>query len=377
VRIRYLKQDVDRHGKPRLYVRLPGKPMIRLTVSSTDDPGFGPAYAAALSGESVALLKPQGKGVKAAPGSLRELCARYLGFLSKDTTLAEKTKYARRLILDEVCRETAKSGAVAGDMPVSKMTSVTIQQLLDRKQETPDAANNRRKTLLALFRWAIPRGLATENPVEKTQKIAVHSEGHAAWSQEHVTRFVETHPLGTRPYLALALLLYSGQRVGDVIRFGRQHVKDGKLQFVQQKNERRTHKAMRIPILPALQEALDTVPPTQLTFLQNAAGRPFSQIVFSAWFRRQCDLAGLQGYSAHGLRKTMQTVAAEAGFSDRELMDWAGHTSPKMTSLYTRGRDQERIAEAGMRKLAGARFGNRIGSPEARPDKSEPDRSEK
>jgi hypothetical protein len=75
------------------------------------------------------------------------------------------------------------------------MTSVTVQQLLDPKQATPDAANNRRKTLLAMFRWAIPRGLAAENPVEKTQKIKVHSEGHAAWSQEHVTRFVETHPL--------------------------------------------------------------------------------------------------------------------------------------------------------------------------------------
>jgi hypothetical protein len=108
VRIRYLKQDIDRHGKPRLYVRLPGRPMIRLSVSSTDDPGFGLAYEAALNGEQAP--KPQVKAGKAIPGSLRELCSRYLGFLTKDTTLAEKTKYARRLQLEEVCRETSKSG---------------------------------------------------------------------------------------------------------------------------------------------------------------------------------------------------------------------------------------------------------------------------
>ena len=40
MRIRYLKQEKSRHGKPRLYVRLPGQPMIRLPVELDRRPGL-------------------------------------------------------------------------------------------------------------------------------------------------------------------------------------------------------------------------------------------------------------------------------------------------------------------------------------------------
>jgi hypothetical protein len=59
---------------------------------------------------------------------------------------------------------------------------------------------------------------------------------------EHVQRFAETHPLGSRAYLAMALMLYTGQRRGDA----RQHVKDEAIQFVQQKGERTSQKQSRI-----------------------------------------------------------------------------------------------------------------------------------
>jgi len=34
MRIRYLKQYVDRHGKMRFYVRIPGRKLIALPVAS-------------------------------------------------------------------------------------------------------------------------------------------------------------------------------------------------------------------------------------------------------------------------------------------------------------------------------------------------------
>jgi integrase len=354
VRIRYLKQYRDRHGKMRLYVRIPGRREIRLRVNSTDDPGFGPAYAAALNGEQVNTPLPNSKAstTKASQGSLRELCVAYSGFLTKDTTLSERTKYTRRRHLEEVCREVSTSGAPAGDLPVDKMAPKHVQQLLDRKRDTPEASNDRRKALLALFKWAVPRGLAPGNPAAQTDKIRTHSEGFATWKREHVQRFVETHPLGTKPYLALALLLYTGQRRADVVRFGRQHVKEGALRFVQQKNERRMHKSLRIPILPQLQEALDLVPATQLTFLVTEFGKPFTAAGFGNWMRDKCDQAGLKGYSAHGLRKALQTMGAELGLSDRELMAIAGHETTAMTTLYTKNRDRDLLAASGMAKLS-------------------------
>ncbi len=373
MRIRYLKQEKSRHGKPRLYVRLPGQPMIRLPVDSIDDPGFGPAYAAALNGEPV-KSEPQAqvKIVKPAHGSLRELCGRYSEFLTKDTTLSERTKYTRRRHLEEVCREVSTSGVHAGEMAVDKMAPKHVQQLLDRKRETPEASNDRRKALLALFKWAVPRGLAPSNPATQTAKIRTHSEGFATWKIEHVDRFVETHPPGTKPYLALALLLYTGQRRGDVVRFGRQHVKDGALHFVQQKNERRSHKAMRIPILPALQEALDLVPEDQLTFLVTEFGKPFTSNGFGNWMRDKCDLAGLKGFSSHGLRKALQTIGADMGLTDRELMAIAGHETTAMTTTYTKKRDRDLLAARGMSKLSKLQIGAPgTGFSESAPDQAE------
>jgi hypothetical protein len=44
---------------------------------------------------------------------------------------------------------------------------------------------------------------------------------------EEVTKFEAAHVPGSTARLALALLLFTGQRKFDVIAFGRQHVKDG------------------------------------------------------------------------------------------------------------------------------------------------------
>jgi integrase len=169
---------------------------------------------------------------------------------------------------------------------------------------------------------------------------------------EHIKRFGETHEFGTKPYLALALLLFTGQRRADIVRWGRQHVKDGALEFVQQKNERRIHKRMRIPILPQLQAALETVPKDQLTFLVTEWGKPFTSNGFGNWFRDKCDLAGLKGLSAQGLRKALLTIGAEFGLTAHELQAPAGHETLKETSRCTKKRDRDLLAESGMAKLS-------------------------
>ena len=105
-------------------------------------------------------------------------------------------------------------------------------------------------------------------------------------------------------------------------------------------------------ILPQLQEALDLVPATQLTFLVTGFGKPFTAAGFGKRMRDKCDQAGLKGYSAHGLRKALQTMGAELGLSDRELMAIAGHETTAMTTLYTKKRDRDLLAASGMAKLS-------------------------
>ena len=60
--------------------------------------------------------------------------------------------------------------------------------------------------------------------------------------------FEERHAIGSRARLAFALLLHTGQRRSDVIRMGRQHVRDDVLQVRQVK----TGTELMIPLHPAL-----------------------------------------------------------------------------------------------------------------------------
>lgn len=370
-KLRYLLVDRSRHGKTRFYVRLPGKKMIRLQVDSRDDPNLGIAYAAALNGEewrqkrSSSITTEKAAKYKVVKGSLRALCEMYYAYLAEERQLTSGTKYTRRKHLEDICLEPPSPGSplVLGDIPLRLFSSAHVYAIMDRKRAKPEASNGRRKALNALFGWAIPRGQAASNPARAVSKIKTNSEGYRTWTMEEVDRFVTVHPLGTRAHLAMALLLYTGQRRSDVIRFGRQHVKNGAIHFVQQKHERTSHKSMRIPIIPALREVLEQVPRDQLTFLVTAQGKPFTAAGFGNWFRDVCDNAGLKGLSAHGLRKALQSLGANAGLSDRQLMAIAGHELTRMTSLYTKKRDRDQLADSGMRMLSAAQFENDFVAP--------------
>ena len=71
--------------------------------------------------------------------------------------------------------------------------------------------------------------------------------GHHSWTPEEVARFELHHPIGSKARLAMALLLYTGQRRSDIVLFGKQHVRDGWLRFTQQKNRKRRPITLALP----------------------------------------------------------------------------------------------------------------------------------
>jgi integrase len=163
-------------------------------------------------------------------------------------------------------------------------------------------------------------------------------------------------PPERRGRLALALLLYTGQRRGDVVRMGRQHVKDGVLTLRQMK----TGVELAIPLHPALEMVIADMPTEHLTFLTTAFGKPFTAAGFGNWFREQCNAAGLPHCSAHGLRKAAARRLAEAGCTEHEIGAITGHASLREIVRYTKAADQKRLAVAAMEK---AKAGTSIGQP--------------
>ena len=130
------------------------------------------------------------------------------------------------------------------------------------------------------------------------------------------------YPIGTKPRLALALLLGTAARIADVVRLGRGHVRDGVIHMVQQK----TGAQVTVPLTNAVVEAINAAAPSEhVVFLLNEHGRAFSAHAFSKWFVKQCRRAGLdKGLSAHGLRKAVCRRLADAQCTAHEIAAISG-----------------------------------------------------
>jgi integrase len=232
------------------------------------------------------------------------------------------------------------------------MTAKAIRVLRDRKADFPEAANSRVKAVRQVFAWALDYDHVTTNPARDVPYVRGNSEGFHGWTVEEVEKFERYHPIGSKARLALALLMFTGVRRSDLVRLGRQHIRDGWFKIAVQKNRKRKPVTIDLPVLAALQDIIAASAPGDLTFLVTQFGRPFTANGFGNWFRRRCNEAGLPRCSAHGLRKAGAARAAENGATTHELMAIFGWQTVKEAERYTRAAQRKRLASGAERLLA-------------------------
>jgi integrase len=126
---------------------------------------------------------------------------------------------------------------------------------------SPTAARNWFKAIKAIVQHCIDVDLLKDDPTLGIRLRPIKGDGHPTWSEEEIAQFEAHYPIGTKPRLALALLLYTAQRRSDVVRMGRQHIRNGVLTVKQQK----TGTALAIPVHPHLQAVLDATPGEHLS----------------------------------------------------------------------------------------------------------------
>lgn len=348
----YLMEDTDRHGRSRVYVRRFGR-KIRLREEK-GTPNFARAYSAAV--DELAGRKPRDRTeINAAPvGTLGWLAAAYFGsrrYLALDPT----SRGRRRQVIEECLREPPTPGArsTMAQCPVDKVTTSAVSMLMDRKVGLPGAANNRKKHLSALFGWAVKARHMAANPARDAERVSYATSGFHTWTLDEVHQFEDRHPIGAKPRLALALLLFLGVRRQDVVTLGRQHVRAGVIRFVPKKTRYRRVTTSEKPVLSVLAGVIAQSPTGPLTFLVTKFGKPFSAAGFGNWFRERCDEAGLPHCSAHGLRKAGAALAAEAGATDRQLMALYDWSTPAQANVYTAAADRKRLAGDAARLMVG------------------------
>ena len=297
------------------YFRRRGWPRIPLpgVVGSTE---FMEAYQQALAATPVAI----GVGKRSKPGSVSQ------------------AKW--RAILERF-RENH------GHLPLASLPKEFVITLLDTM--APHAALNWLKVFRRFFRWCSERKLMRNDPTFGIKLKTPKSDGHHAWTEDEIAQFETHYPIGSKPRLALALGLYTAQRCGDVVRIGRQHIRDGVLTVRQQK----TGATLAIPVHPDLAAIIAATPVGHLTLLVTQTGKSYGGNDFTDQFRVWCDTAGLPARCVfHGLRKAALTRLADAGCTAHEIAAISGHKTLSEVQRYTGAANQARLARAAMGRIA-------------------------
>lgn len=212
----------------------------------------------------------------------------------------------------------------------------------------PAMANVTRAVLRLLMQYAVDAEFRPDNPAAGLK--AYRTGTRHTWTDDELSRFEERWPLGTRERLAFALLLYTGQRAGDIVKMRRSDMSDGLIRVMQEK----TGAELSIPLHPALLAAIKAAPAKGVTLIGDANGRPIKRAALTLLMKKAVELAGLPTRCVpHGLRKAIMRRLAESGSSAKEIAAISGHRTLKEIERYTAAADQVRLSKAAMAKLRG------------------------
>ena len=338
----YTSLYVDRHGKERCRFRRHG---FQCHLPHPSSKEYRKAYEEAM-GKSKGLIPIT---PRATPYSVNDLLPRFYDSLAFKQAGYEWRK-TRKAVL-EAFREEFGNDLVSDFRP--KDIETIIARKLEKRQVGKrivggtHAALRLREQLDMLVRFAVKQEWIAENPVAKVDPVVHKAKGFYAWKEEDIAAFRAHWPLGTKPRLALELVLWTGARRGDAHRMA--PPKNGRIGFVAGK----TQKEQDLPVAPALQRAIDAMERVgEETLLITEYGKPFSTAGFGNWFKDKCLDAGLPQCSLHGLRKALATRAAERGVHQQGLKALGQWSNDREAALYMENANRKRMAEEALAAVA-------------------------
>jgi len=235
-----------------------------------------------------------------------------------------------------------------GHRPLSTMSRENLVRIIEPiGARAPGMANLTRAVLQKMLKVTVARGQIRINPF--TDKVKAYKIGtHHTWTDAELEQFEAKWPLGTRQRLAYALLFYTGQRSGDVVRMTRGEISEGRIKVVQEK----TGIELKIKIHLDLAKAIKAGPAKGLNLIGDEYGRPIKRPALSHWMRVAIREAGLPPRCVpHGLRKAMLRIMAEGGASAKRLAAVSGHKTTKELDRYTAAADQQTLADDGIASI--------------------------
>lgn len=345
----HIERFKTRHGKLIWYFRVgkgPRSPLPGLYGSEE----FWKAYHAALQEHQAKPVEPVSKT---------------LGWLLKQFEQSSKYKSAAGETKKQLKYQFAKMRERgADDVPLSVITVARVTANRDKRADKISDANKYVKACRKLFAWAVENGHLRSNPARDVALLKPKvredgQEGFLTWTEEEAAAYEARWPVGSRERLAFDLLVYTGLRRSDIVRLGRQHLKNGVLTIKTQKSVNSGRPVeVSIRVLPALARSIAAADTGILTFLRTMNRKDkngsFSRESFGTWFKKACKTAGVDegGKAAHGLRKIAAVRCAENGATELELNAMFGwRDGSRESAKYVQQANRKRLSLAAGNKL--------------------------
>lgn len=326
----YVTVRINADGAKRYYYQRRGFPLVRLPNDPTSEE-FMAAYRVAPDAKKPGRYRR---------GSLAWCFDQYLDSIGFQT-LKPSTRTARKRVIASMLAERINPNhpSLFAALPITTARRQHIKVLRDRKAATPAAANERLKILGCLWAYAMEEEWVDTNVVRDVPRIRSASTGHATATDEDIDRYM-AHHTSDMARLIMRLLMMTGARCSDLRRFGKANVKDGALVYTTVK----TGVTCEVPIPPDIQADLDRC--ADMVFALTGNGKPFaSDKALSARIAKNFRQAGIEGITAHSVRKWAVTKNAEDGWSEMELCAKYGWRDPKEARPYVQAANRRKLVQ--------------------------------
>jgi len=341
IRLKHLNRSGEyKSGNPRWYYRPVGQKGVPLPDAAIDSIVFLTAYTK-LTG--VKVRKPVKKG------SLAKVIATYM-VSSHFTTMGTLTQDVRRRALIRIKDNAGNENALTPDVIRA-----------DLAKYDGHAQHTQLKMWRGLCKYLLHKSIIKTDPSREMVRAPVaKSDGHIPWEDHEIEMFRAHFALNTQSRIAFELLYYTGASMVDAVALGPGCIrKGGWLAYKRSKSG----VLVEIPFdrelphfarsfqrdLDLLHKAIEAQPDQHMTYIVTGGVKygyliPRSRGVkgASSWFSQQASDAGIDGKTAHGLRKNRDMEIAANRGSASACMSWLGHSTLQEASRYIKLFDKRR-----------------------------------